>query len=701
MKKLLTILFSTIVFLLLIHASNTYVLAATTINIGTTNNFIVSDLDNYYTYTGQEITPDFSIAVDGEVLVHNVDYILTFSNNTKVGTATIKITGIGKYTGSRTLSFIINRSSMNSSNVKVILNQNTIPYTGQAIKPTLFISLNGVLLPTSDYVLAYYDNVEVGTATITITGQNNMSGSLVHSFTIQPANLETVSINNFIDSFVYSGAELTQSSMKLIYNNKSLVSNADYSLKYVNNINVGTAQVTITGKGNFRGSITYSYKITAKDITTLPFMKSNTALYYTGKEQKLSFSIKHDKHYLVEGRDYIVTYKNNVNKGNATLSIIGIGNYYRSFDTSYVIYSKSIKSTKVYGLVNKEFTGSVIYQDNIIVKDGTAILKEGKDYTVSYSNNIGKANSNTTATVTIQGLGNYNQTTAATFIVMTVKNPAKPKSLKVVGYNSNSVTVAWNAVSNADYYKVRYRYQGETSYKIKTVKGTSYKIIGLKTGKVAEIAVSSYRKIANVTYYSAYTSNIKATVSLKSPSLTYVYSTSNSIKVKWDPIETATNYTVEYKVAGSNAFKKISTKGTSATIKKLKSNSVTAIRVSAYRKIGSSLYSSSPSKVKKLSTLLTTPDLTSSRKSSKVTISLPKNTTATYHEIYMKNNNGQFVLLGKVKNNKTFKKVKLNKNNTYTFKIRSAYRYNDVTVYSKFSKELQLNNITTSIITVK
>ncbi len=58
-------------------------------------------------YTGQPIAPEMVITRNGVTLTPNVDYTITYSNNTKVGTATITITGIGQYCDTRKIHFDI------------------------------------------------------------------------------------------------------------------------------------------------------------------------------------------------------------------------------------------------------------------------------------------------------------------------------------------------------------------------------------------------------------------------------------------------------------------------------------------------------------------------------------------------------------------------------------------------------------------
>jgi hypothetical protein len=70
-----------------------------------------------YTYTGKTIKPSLTVKYASKKLTNGTDYTVKFSNNTKVGTATITITGKGNYTGTTTATFKINPTKTSLSSV--------------------------------------------------------------------------------------------------------------------------------------------------------------------------------------------------------------------------------------------------------------------------------------------------------------------------------------------------------------------------------------------------------------------------------------------------------------------------------------------------------------------------------------------------------------------------------------------------------
>jgi GH25 family lysozyme M1 (1,4-beta-N-acetylmuramidase) len=135
------------------------------------------------TMKNKAVTPNISIKDGKTTLKLNKDYKLTYKNNSHIGTATMTITGIGKYTGKITKSFKIIKS-VSALSISSISNKE---YTGKSLTPSLTIK-NGTktLKKNKDYTLTYKNNKKTGKATITIKGKGNYTGSKTVSFYIVP-----------------------------------------------------------------------------------------------------------------------------------------------------------------------------------------------------------------------------------------------------------------------------------------------------------------------------------------------------------------------------------------------------------------------------------------------------------------------------------------------------------------------------------
>ena len=216
---------------------------------------------------GNEIKPNVQVLSDnGTQLTKGVDYDLSYENNVNVGKATVNITFKGNYEGTRSVNFNIIAKAL-SNDLIDISETPAQTYTGSAITPTPTIKFGDVtLVKDKDYTLSYTDNVNVGTAKINITFINNYSGTAESSFNIIPdvLNQEKVSISE-IAKQTYTGKEITPAPT-IKYGDVTLVKDKDYTLTYADNVNVGTAKVSIAFIGNYSGTASTSFEITARVV---------------------------------------------------------------------------------------------------------------------------------------------------------------------------------------------------------------------------------------------------------------------------------------------------------------------------------------------------------------------------------------------------------------------------------------------------
>lgn len=137
-------------------------------------------------YTGAAITFDPVVKLGATTLTKSTHYTQTFTNNTNVGKASVKLaaTGAGGYFGSLVKTFEITPYPLSASMVSNITAQ---AYTGSPVTPMPSVVFNGSLLSTNtDYSVSWEDNVATNThAKCIITGKGNFGGVAVKEFTIQ------------------------------------------------------------------------------------------------------------------------------------------------------------------------------------------------------------------------------------------------------------------------------------------------------------------------------------------------------------------------------------------------------------------------------------------------------------------------------------------------------------------------------------
>ncbi len=300
---------------------------------------VVMDLDNQ-TYSGSALTPKPTVVLGGKTLVEGTDYQLSYENNVnasvldKTKPAAVIIQGKGAYSGSLKKTFTIDQAEVYYAAVAAISAQQ---YTGSALTPKPTITLGGRTLTTSDYSISYKNNTNVGTATVTITGKGNYKGTKETTFKINAKTLPSNPVLS-VTSYTYDGKAKTPG-VTVKDGTKTLVNGTDYTVKYSNNVNVGTATVTVTGKGNYTGSKSTNFKINAapvgKSIASATVTTSQMIRNANGNVIVPSITVKYGSITLKNGTDYSVEYYLNGKgspvspkaAGSYTIKVKGKGNY--------------------------------------------------------------------------------------------------------------------------------------------------------------------------------------------------------------------------------------------------------------------------------------------------------------------------------------------------------------------------------------
>ena len=140
-----------------------------------------------YAYDGKAKTPSVNVKVNGKTLKKDTDYTVSYSNNTKVGTAKVTITGKGNYTGSVSKTYSI-KNNFKKATVSGI---STKAFTGNNITQSITVKYNGKTLKKgTDYTVSYSNNKNIGTATVKIAGKGSYTGTITKTFKINPAKQE-------------------------------------------------------------------------------------------------------------------------------------------------------------------------------------------------------------------------------------------------------------------------------------------------------------------------------------------------------------------------------------------------------------------------------------------------------------------------------------------------------------------------------
>lgn len=235
------------------------------VTIDTSRKYFIPTVDGIkdLPYTGSEITqPDMEITVNGMTLKEDSDYEVSYSSNTEIGTATMDINFKGQYVGHLTRTFNVVQTDMSGDGITVTGIHNT-RYTGKKIVMSkLAVQAGGrTLTPGTDYTVAYKNNLNPGTAEITITGKGNYTGTVVKTFNILILKGSTYTVGT-MKYKVTNAATNGKGTVAIMGTVKAKTDRTFTSLSVPSAVKIGgiTYNVTMVNVGAFSG-YTYLKKV--------------------------------------------------------------------------------------------------------------------------------------------------------------------------------------------------------------------------------------------------------------------------------------------------------------------------------------------------------------------------------------------------------------------------------------------------------
>ena len=277
-------------------------------------------------------------------------------------------------------------------------------YTGEEITPTVTLTYAGYALEEgTDYECSYTHNVNATTteqkASVVLSagpsGEFNSNVPKILNFTINKASLSGATITPIPDQN-YTGKAITPT-VTVILNGKALTEHVDYTVKYTDNFNIGTAHVNIQGLNNFTGSRDTSFNIidpeTKIDISETD-IRAIPDQYYTGKAITPSVAITYNSTTLKENVDYTLSYKDNTGSPTedteATVTITGMGKFKGATARTFKIIAPGDKKQFSHIALSKtEFVYNGITPNLnamiVTVTDTDGEQVNENDYTLEYS----------------------------------------------------------------------------------------------------------------------------------------------------------------------------------------------------------------------------------------------------------------------------------------------------------------------------
>ncbi|MCI8975168.1 MAG: hypothetical protein HFH79_16540, partial [Lachnospiraceae bacterium] len=383
-------------------------------------------------YTGKPIKPQVTVFDGEKVLKEKEDYKLSYTKNKNVGTAVITVIPCGNYEKSDKfpLNFEIVPRQLTERNVTVnytpVMNvklKNGKPVAQKPKKVTL--KYGTMTIPAKDYTVTYTLNgkqvnelTDEGIYKMNIkTTSGSFSADLNYDVVLTNKTLMSA-LKISVAAAEWSDGKPVEPPVTVKYKGRDVSVADNFDIAYANNVNAGTASVTLTAKRDnedYYGSRTVSFKIKGIEIKKARIDNFVSSVDYAGKpleQQDVKLVLKTDGQELVKDKDYRISYSNNLNVGKATMTITGLGQFSGTVKKNFSIKKVNLQKQKydVQFTTVKPGEEMQVLQDKsgakpkVKVKLNDKLLVQNVDYTVSYSGNKAVG---ANGKVTIKGIGNY------------------------------------------------------------------------------------------------------------------------------------------------------------------------------------------------------------------------------------------------------------------------------------------------------
>lgn len=363
--------------------------------------------------------------------------------------------------------------------------------------------------------------------------------------------------------------------------------NTTYYIQVKNYFNSSVYQrLTETGK--------YKFSIGKPEIKTENVTIEDTSYTYDGKEKKPSVTVVYNGETLVNDKDYKVTYSNNINAGNAKVTVQGIGDYIGTVDNTYTIEKQKINSDNISISKTKYVYNGKAKSPLVTVKNanGTELIKD-TDYTVEYASgrtSVGRYS------VKVSMKGNYSGRKTMYFTIVPKKVSSASATLRVRNGGYDDVKFSWKKSAGATGYNVYYKKASASKWKYKDSTAKTYMYInnlddGVKyTFKVVPFYQTSS---GNTKYFDKTQYRTDSVTTLKAVNKISVSKSGTKVKVKWNNIAGESGYEISKSTSktGLGNVKTVPSTSATSTLVSATKGKTYYYKVRAYKSVdGSKVY---------------------------------------------------------------------------------------------------------------
>lgn len=303
----------------------------------------------------------------------------------------------------------------------------------------------------------------------------------------------------------YTGSAI-KPEIRVSYNGRPLVEGTNYTVKYANNIKVGNAKITVTGKGNFKSGKTENFHIVQADIADAVFAGTDK----TGRLVVVSGSKFAPVIYCggrkLTANDYTISGAVTPGKkvmdsdSNKVITLNGKGSYTGSKKVNLRVVRKSdlikfavtIDKTKLDSLTydgNEHYIHDIRGALTVTGKDGNANMEYGTDYMIVYPGNVVDAGAKKFSVV---GMGLYTGTVRKSYTIKPAVNTNGGLEVNYESGNIDNIKLPYisTGVTFNDQLEITYTKNGNT---LTLREGKDYKVIysgNKKVGSNAKFTIS-------------------------------------------------------------------------------------------------------------------------------------------------------------------------------------------------------------------
>lgn len=427
-------------------------------------NAVISGIEDKV-YTGGEITQQVTVEYGGKVLTEEIDYTVSYEDNTNAGTARVIIHGIGMYTGNNVQEFTIEKAE------QVISAENLALQPYESVTALVSGAQGTLTYETGDSSVATATNdgtvtaVAQGTTEVTVYAAATVNyEAAIAEFTVTVTAYDLSSEQCAAElaeaSLVYDGSEKKPGVAFVEFGNVTLTENMDYTVSYENNINAGTGFLIVNGNNTTTtGSKTLAFMIAkadpalvvSQDHLTIIAGKSQT-IQATGDTDAFSYSSSNENVATVDEYGKVTA----VAEGTAVITVTVV---------ETVNYNAASLTVEVEVVPMVDISAADIVADDLVY-DGTVqkplinavygdyVLTEGTDYEVSYGQNSDAGE----YPAEITGIGDFKGSVTINYNIIQAEQDISAEDLTLKPYESamaqvsgaqGTLTYASNALSVA------------------------------------------------------------------------------------------------------------------------------------------------------------------------------------------------------------------------------------------------------------